>query len=132
MRDIESWQAAYIAGIIDGEGYVRLNETSDKSGLGVMVGINMCSELTIEIIHETIGIGNITESKTEKGRPIFRLRVTHRQEVLDLLLHVERFLITKKEHAGIVIQYCRESLAKKCPKERQKELLEKLQCLQIK
>lgn len=82
---------AYLAGLIDGEGYLKV----EKSGT-IRLIIGMTDEETIKWIYDNFG-GNITEQKTQKGKPFYVWRMNQGKDLFYLLLLVIPFLITKKE-----------------------------------
>lgn len=82
---------AYLAGLIDGEGYLKV----EKWGT-IRLTIGMTDEKTICWIQENFG-GNVKEQKTPKGKPFYVWRMNQGKDLFYLLLLVIPFLITKKE-----------------------------------
>jgi hypothetical protein len=82
---------AYLAGLIDGEGYLKI----EKHGT-IRLVIGMTHKETIEWIHNNFG-GNITEQKTELGKSFYVWRMNQGKDLFYLLLLVIPFMVTKKE-----------------------------------
>ncbi len=82
---------AYLAGLIDGEGYLKV----EKWGT-IRLIIGMTHKETIEWIYNNFG-GNITKQKTKKGLPFYVWRMNQGKDLFYLLLLVIPFLVTKKE-----------------------------------
>lgn len=84
---------AYLAGLIDGEGYFKI----EKRGT-IRLIIGMCSKKTIYWIYNNFG-GNVTLQKTEKGRNFYIWRMNQGKELFYLLLLLIPFLVSKKKIA---------------------------------
>ena len=87
------WQnkIAYLSGLIDGEGYLKIEENGT-----IRIVIGMCDKKTIQWIYNTFG-GNITTQKTSKGRTFYVWRMNQGKDLYYLMLLCIPFLITKKE-----------------------------------
>ena len=84
---------AYLAGLIDGEGYFK---TEKQGTLRLIIG--MCSKKTIMWIKRNFG-GNVTCQATAKGRDFWVWRLNWGKELFYLLLLLIPFLTLKKHVA---------------------------------
>lgn len=82
---------AYLGGLIDGEGYLKI----EKWGT-IRLIIGMTHKETIEWIYNNFG-GNVTEQITPKGAPFYVWRMNQGKDLFYLLLLVIPFIITKKQ-----------------------------------
>lgn len=90
-RKTWSNKIAYLAGLIDGEGYLKI----EKHGT-IRLAIGMTDKDTIYWILKNFG-GNVKEQKTPKGGPFYVWRMNQGKDLFYLLLLVIPFLITKKD-----------------------------------
>lgn len=84
---------AYLAGLIDGEGYFKV----EKQGT-LRLAVGMCSKKTIMWIKHNFG-GNITCQSTVKGRDFWVWRLNWGRDLFYLLLLLIPFLTLKKKVA---------------------------------
>lgn len=84
-------RVAYLAGLIDGEGCLKIN----KNGL-LRLNIGMTDSKTIEWIKENFG-GSINKQKTPKGKPFYVWTMNQGASLVYLMLLVIPFLVTKKD-----------------------------------
>lgn len=128
-QNILSEQLAYIAGIIDGEGSIILRRKPKQNEL-FMVVVNT-NKNVIKWLHEVTKVGTIKqrEMRNIKWRRVWEWN-TAAQDTTRVLWAVYPYLIIKREHAKIAIEY--QSLAKHgggpnrytpAEKERRKELV---------
>lgn len=82
---------AYLAGIVDGEGYLKI----EKWGT-IRLVIGMCDRKTIYWIKKNFG-GFTTVQKTQKGGNFYVWRMNQGKELFYLLYLLIPFLITKKK-----------------------------------
>jgi len=89
----QTWsnKIAYLAGLIDGEGYLKI----EKHGT-IRLNVGMTDEKTIDWIYNNFG-GTKTEQKTPKGKPFYVWRMNQGKDLFYLLLLLIPFLVTKKE-----------------------------------
>lgn len=100
--------AAYIAGIIDGEGTISLDLSFPKRG-GYQFHARLCvtnsSQLLLDYLTEKLG-GAIYRKKGEwETKPCYRWHICSKDEVSSLLKIVLPFLVVKKRHAEIVVDF---------------------------
>ena len=82
---------AYLAGLIDGEGYLKI----EKWGT-IRLIIGMCSKKTIYWIKNNFG-GSVHIQKTAKGKNFYVWRLNQGKDLFYLLLLVLPFLVNKKK-----------------------------------
>ncbi|GAB5413151.1 MAG: hypothetical protein Cons2KO_07540 [Congregibacter sp.] len=89
--------AAYIAGLIDGEGTITLVRKHAHENRHLSVTISSTERQVLDFVHGTIGVGKITGKRTYKShhRPAFTYGVYNRQ-ALQVLKQIDRFLRTYK------------------------------------
>lgn len=92
-------EAAWLAGIIDGEGYIRVHPPE--------IQVTNCDRELLEKVLTVTGCGAIRET----GRPRSRLHrqgyrwyTRRRSEVVRLLTATQKWLITKRAKAGRLLQ----------------------------
>jgi hypothetical protein len=144
---LEEWMKGYIAGIIDGEGTIRLKYMADRDLYYPEVIISNSNFILCEAVKYMLGveskiISQVTNAKGVdwKGRPItqrkpiYRLCVSNRREIYELLEQIESYLMIKREQALLIMEFItiRENLETRCgcnygersPRER--EIFEKM------
>jgi len=84
-------RVAYLAGLIDGEGYLQIRKDGQ-----IRLRIGMTDKPTIQWIKENFG-GSISEQKTKKGKPFYVWHMNQGAALIYLLLLVIPFLVAKKE-----------------------------------
>jgi hypothetical protein len=82
---------AYLAGLVDGEGYLKY----EKNGTMRLI-IGMCDKKTIYWIKKNFG-GNVTFQKTAKGKDFYVWRINQGKEQLYLFLLLIPFLVNKRK-----------------------------------
>ncbi|MGP8035208.1 MAG: LAGLIDADG family homing endonuclease [Steroidobacteraceae bacterium] len=97
IRRLTSSEAAYIAGIIDGEGTVTLTRTHRGENRRPIVSISSTELPLLRYVRDVIGAGRITRKARARAHhsPSFAYCVSSRQ-ALSLLRQVSRFLRTYK------------------------------------
>ena len=85
--------AAYIAGLVDGEGTITLSRKHANEGRQLVISISSTERPILDFAREQIGAGKITTKKTAKAHhaAAFTYAICNRQ-ALSLLLQIERFL----------------------------------------
>lgn len=99
-------EAAYLAGLIDGEGTITLTRKAKKEKRSLMISIANTELPLLEYPMAVIGAGTITSKRTVDVRhtPSYAYRVSGRQ-ALSVLQQVFKFLKSyKKERAELVLQ----------------------------
>jgi hypothetical protein len=97
--------AAYVAGLIDGEGTVTLSRQHASENRRLVVSIASTELPMLRFVHEQVGTGKITKKRTVSSRhtPSFCYAVSSRQ-ALALLSQVKPYLRSyKKQRADLVL-----------------------------
>lgn len=98
--------AAYIAGLVDGEGTIALTRRHRNENRQLEISISNTEMELLEYLLMTIGAGRITQKKTyrDKHTPSATYLISNRQ-ALSLLEQISPFLRTYKQHrADLVLQ----------------------------
>lgn len=108
MRDTD---IAYIAGVIDGEGYIGIKKAgtprADRRTPGyiAMVQVKMVDEPAIRFLAETLGGWYyLQKPSARKGRPLYCWQVSHKAADT-VLLAVLPYLRVKRQSAETVLQF---------------------------
>jgi hypothetical protein len=97
VRKLTPPAAAYIAGLVDGEGTITLTRLHAKDNRRLVVCISNNELPLLQFVLETVGAGRITAKKTYSDRHArsFTFQISSRQ-ALDLLRQIARYLKTYK------------------------------------
>ena len=97
VKDLSAVDAAYIAGVIDGEGTVSLLRKHRQDSRQVVVSVSNTERPLLDYLIEAIGAGKVTGKRVYADRhtPSFTYAITNRQ-ALDLLRQVVPYLRTYK------------------------------------
>jgi hypothetical protein len=98
--------AAYIAGLVDGEGTITLSALHRGERRRLVVSISNTDRSLLEFVRVVIGAGQITGKRTysERHAPSFAYRLTNRQ-ALDLVSQIASHLKTyRAKRAEMAIQ----------------------------
>lgn len=96
------WRAAYVAGIIDGEGYIGLKRETWKEELVV---VSVTPVLTDYLLQQYGGATYCYDDADPNHRPQYRWIVTG-QKAVDVLTEVRPHLLIKRRQAELAIE-CR-------------------------
>jgi len=105
VKDLSAVDAAYIAGVIDGEGTVSLLRKHRQDSRQVVVSISNTERPLLDYLIEAIGAGKVTGKRVYADRhtPSFTYAITNRQ-ALDLLRQVVPYLRTyKAQRASLLL-----------------------------
>ena len=96
--------AAYIAGLIDGEGTITLCRKHKNENRQLAVSISGTEKYLLEYVLEVVGTGKITTKKTVKTHhsPSFTYAIYNRQ-ALSLLEQISLYLQTYKKYRSQLI-----------------------------
>ena len=114
---------AWMAGFIDGEGSIGLNQEYDiRKGAGYFhyrpsLQIVNTDRGSIEIFYKYIGCGDFRMVNRDKlgyrkQQPVYRLNVRKAEPLLRFLKEIEPYLTIKKRRAQLVIEYIENRLSK--------------------
>ena len=95
IRELSATEAAYVAGIVDGEGTITLTRTHRDEGRRPVVSISSTELPLLQYIHSVIGAGRITGKVTTRDHhsPSFAYVISGRQ-ALALLSQISGYLRT--------------------------------------
>jgi len=97
MADLDPRDAAYIAGLIDGEGTITLSREHRNEDRRLVVNIASTERCLLQFVAECTGCRKITNKSIASDRhtPSFAYRLTNRQ-ALELLRQVQPYLRSYK------------------------------------
>ncbi len=97
VKNLKPAHAAYIAGIIDGEGTVTLSRRNRDKHRGLAVTVSNTEMAILNHILTTTGVGKITRKRTSSSvhTPSFTYQVTNRQ-ALELLQQISVYMKSYK------------------------------------
>lgn len=107
----------YLAGIIDGEGCIRINKiTSQRSlkqrqaeSLGAIyaptIAVGMVIKEIPELLAEHLG-GSVREERVPDRRSIWRWTITSRPGAIQVLTKLTPLLIAKRKQAELLLDFC--------------------------
>lgn len=97
VRALGIADAAYIAGIVDGEGTVTLSRLHRNEQRRIVVSVSNNERALLEYIRQAVGAGRISNKRTYGARhaPSFHYQISSRQ-ALDLLRQITPYLRTYK------------------------------------
>ena len=96
--------AAYIAGIIDGEGTISLTRRHKNENRQLEISVSNTEMNLLDYLLKTIGTGRITRKRTysDKHTPSATYQVSNRQ-ALSLLEQIQPFLLTYKQYRARLV-----------------------------
>ncbi|TAJ94468.1 MAG: hypothetical protein EPO31_09980 [Gammaproteobacteria bacterium] len=99
-------QAAYIAGLMDGEGTITLTKRHRNEHRQIVVSISNNEKCLLDYVISVAGIGVISKKSDMRSKNInYSYTVTNRQ-ALELLSQINPYLIGyKKERANYVLKH---------------------------
>lgn len=108
VQTVDPTDAAYIAGIIDGEGYIGIKKTRPKNMKSVAyrarLQIRMTDEPAIKFISKTLGGFYYKEKPSvAKGKPLYCYQVSDKAAE-SVLWSVLPYLRVKREQASVVLE----------------------------
>jgi hypothetical protein len=101
----------YIAGIIDGEGTLRINEVKIKAHWNTSYHPLMSCGMTVrevpELLCKILG-GSVREERVANvnWKSVWRWTLTGRLQIYSALKIIQPFLIVKREQAKVLISFC--------------------------
>lgn len=106
VKTLDPPQAAYVAGLIDGEGTITLSTYHRNENRRVVVSISNTELPLLEYVLQVIGAGRITKkcTRSDNHTPSFTYQIDSRQ-ALDLLKQVAPHLRTyKAKRASLILK----------------------------
>jgi hypothetical protein len=107
INRLSAESAAYIAGIIDGEGTITLTRVHARENRRLVVSIANTEAGLLQFVYAEIGAGNITRKRTTSPRhtPSFCYAVSSRQ-ALELLRQIVGYLRSyKRQRAELALRH---------------------------
>jgi len=114
-KQLSDFEKGYIAGIIDGEGNMRIiKRKPDKRCkhlvLTPQISIKNCSKDLMQKCREFLGIGKISKYSyktriSKKWRPCYELRIIRLNEVLWLLENIGEHFIVKERQTRLLLEF---------------------------
>lgn len=104
-RNLSPSEAAYIAGLIDGEGTIALARKHARDNRQLVITISSTESTILGFVIETVGVGKITRKRRthDHHRPGLTYAITNRQ-ALQLLAQVHPFLRSyKRERSALIL-----------------------------
>jgi hypothetical protein len=97
VTHLDAASAAYIAGLVDGEGTITLTRIHRQENRRLVVSISNTERAILDFVRDALGVGRITTKRVynERHRRGYTFQVSSRQ-ALDLLEQVTPFLKSYK------------------------------------
>jgi hypothetical protein len=97
VRKLTPVDAAYIAGLIDGEGTITLTREHARENKRLVVSISNTELALLQFVIDSVGAGKITNKRTysDKHTPSYAYKITNRQ-ALALLEQITKYLKSYK------------------------------------
>lgn len=97
VKTLDALDAAYIAGLVDGEGTITMTREHRSDYRRLVVSISNTEIALLEFVRLAVGAGRITSKRTysENHTPSFAYKITNRQAI-DLLKQIAPFLRSYK------------------------------------
>ncbi|MEJ2061326.1 MAG: LAGLIDADG family homing endonuclease [Gammaproteobacteria bacterium] len=105
-NQLNAVDAAYIAGLIDGEGTITLTRKHRNENRQLVISISNTEEALLKFVLDSVGVGKITSKRISQAHhtPSFTYAIYNRQ-ALGLLKQVHPFLKTyKAKRAEIILR----------------------------
>jgi len=107
VHSLSAVDAAYIGGLVDGEGTITLSRKHANDGRQLVISISNTERSILEFALDRIGAGKITAKKVARAHhaPSFTFAIWNRQ-ALSLLLQIEPYLRSYKRHRAGLVRDC--------------------------
>ncbi len=107
VRRLPAATAAYIAGLVDGEGTVTLSRQHRNEGRRLTLSISSTERALLEFVKDSVGAGRITSKRTYSVRhaPSFTYAITSRQAIAVLEQIVPHLRSYKKARATLALRH---------------------------
>jgi len=107
VKTLTAVEAAYVAGLIDGEGTVSLSRKHRLDNRQLVVSISSTESILLEYVQEVVGAGQITNKRTYRANhtPSMTYAITNRQ-ALDLLQQIAPYMKSyKADRAALILDH---------------------------
>lgn len=111
IESLPEWQLGYIAGIIDGEGYVGMVSRKEQNGYKPLVEVYNTYEQVLVVLAKNTGMGTICVRSYKNSKDVYMWRVGARIDIYVLLSTILPFLFIKKAQAELLVEYCGKKIA---------------------
>ncbi len=107
VRRLPAATAAYIAGLVDGEGTVTLSRQHRNEGRRLTLSISSTERVLLEFVKDAVGAGRITGKRTYSARhaPSYAYAVTSRQAIAVLEQIAPHLRSYKKSRATLALRH---------------------------
>ena len=106
LDDMTDVQLAWLAGIIDGEGCIRVSFSKNCYSAGVI--ITNTDKLMMDTIISLTGLGKVhLQRRKDKSKDCLYWDIYSNKDILDLLTRMLPYLVVKKVRARICIDFCK-------------------------
>jgi hypothetical protein len=104
VNRLSSVNAAYIAGIVDGEGTITLSRRHKRENRQLVLSISSTEFNLLRYVQKIVGAGRITRKRiySQKHTPSAAYTITNRQ-ALNLVEQIAPYLHTYKSHRANII-----------------------------
>jgi hypothetical protein len=99
---METHDAAYVAGLIDGEGHLRGFLPSHRRGSRLVSFTNTHKPIIDWVLERTPPAG-VDENTTRKGTPIWIIRWTNMEAITELLTEIRPYMRIKADQADALL-----------------------------
>lgn len=118
IRQMAEWEAAYIAGIIDGEGTITLYQVgaNGRFQYNCVVSVANTDTRLLDFCLAKTGIGFVREASGNATRPAHHSAqyiwyVSKRADIIGLLDAIDPYLLGKREESNAMREFCRRRIA---------------------
>lgn len=110
MRFVERERFAYLAGLIDGEGTITITRHTQQNRRTYQYKpfvwvVNTDKKMIEFVVENFVGKGRMRVARRGVRKPIYLWRVMSLDNIKHILEGCLPFLVTKKEHAEILLEY---------------------------
>jgi len=118
MNILTGTQKAYIAGYIDGDGYIgisRFNKGYHKGEIRIEINISSTNKKPLETIYKWLGFGYLNHKRRTRNRDKWKdwyvYRVNAQKDVLKLIKEIKEFSITRRKQIELLEEYIESRLS---------------------
>lgn len=98
----------YLAGIIDGEGCIRIKKAVQRGTKNhqyyTSISVGMVERVVLEMLQEAFG-GSIREERLRTGRTLYRWQLHNRELCVKALNKLKSRLVVKRQQAELAIEF---------------------------
>ncbi len=108
---MKATEKAYIAGLIEGEGYIGLKEEKKHYYGQPLIKLYNTNKSMVEYVKAIFNCGSIYQTNTNckllNAKPVYSWQTTNVNDTLKVILAIKPYIRFKKEQTKIVLRYCR-------------------------